>query len=154
MNNEILEIAWMKSMLEILLLESKVNDSEWVIDNINLGCRTVAVSIGIRRELRENLLSGFHKAIDKYGYEDGVERITEMIIQKLIDVGEGDEDSISTKSCKNTFLHSPFSQTGTILSIQASSGTRSLRISSKQSDFFSGVAILAIDGCHLRNECV
>ena len=70
MNNEILEIAWMKSMLEILLLESKVNDSEWVIDNINLGCQTVAVSIGIRRELRENLLSGFHKAIDKYGYED------------------------------------------------------------------------------------
>ena len=104
MNNEILEIAWMKSMLEILLLESKVNDSEWVIDNINLGCRTVAVSIGIRRELRENLLSGFHKAIDKYGYEDGVERITEMIIQKLIDVGEGDEDSIRANAKLHFFM--------------------------------------------------
>lgn len=104
MNDKIMEVAWMKSMLEILLLESKVNDSEWVIDNINLGCQSVAVTIGIRKELRENLLSGFHKAIDKYGYEDGVERITEMIIQKLVDIGEGDEESIRTNAKLHFFM--------------------------------------------------
>ena len=94
----------MKAMLEILLLESKVNDSEWVIDNIHLGCECVAKTIGIRKELRENLLSGFHKAIDKYGYEEGVERITEMIIQKLIDIGEGNEDSIIANAKLHFFM--------------------------------------------------
>lgn len=94
----------MKSMLEILIVESKVNDSEWIIDNINMGCQTVATSIGIRRELRENLLSAFHKAIDKYGYEEGVERITEMIIQKLIDVGEGNEDSLRYEAKLHFFM--------------------------------------------------
>lgn len=104
MNNDIMEVAWMKSILEILLLESKVNDSEWVIDNINMGCQSVAVSIGIRKELRENLLSAFHKAIDKYGYEDGVERITEMIIQKLTDVGEGNDDSLRSEAKLHFFM--------------------------------------------------
>lgn len=91
------EISFLMAVLNWTLIESKIRSEQDVVAHIAAACTSEPPINDIRPELQNNLWNAVKRVIAKYEYHEGMEKLSNVIIGKIVDTGMYDRETLIQK---------------------------------------------------------